>query len=120
MVHPITHRAATTAARALAVPMDLGLVFPPRDGQQRGRGIWAGHGLAAAEFEAFLPRAASANARGAAVYMRVAPPSRDKHPGLVTLARRCGAVECRGIRTTAARPDLESQFPGLDRAPSGG
>lgn len=85
MVHPLTLRAVTTAATTLAAPLDIGFVFPPRNGEERGRGFWHGRGMQLSEIEALAPRAAGANLRGAAIYMRVAPTSPDEHPGLIML-----------------------------------
>ena len=72
MTHPATTRAATGFLEALGAPIDLGLVFPPRDGEQRGRGLWYAHAVKCAPGLAkLLDRAAAANAAGAAVYARV-------------------------------------------------
>jgi len=85
MVHSLTRKAVSATLQALNAPMELGFVFPPQDGEVRGRGSWSGRGLSALEMEGLLPRAAAANARGAAIYMRVYSAAADMHPGLVLL-----------------------------------
>jgi hypothetical protein len=84
MVHPATTRAALTAVRALGVPVDLGLVFPGTDGS-RGTGRWTGKDLNRPDIARLLPRAAAANAQGAAIYIRLGPGCRTRHPGIVLL-----------------------------------
>ena len=72
MTHPATARAARLFIEALGAPIDLGLVFPPRDGEQRGRGVWYAHAVKRApDLANLLDRAAAANVAGAAVYARV-------------------------------------------------
>lgn len=85
MVHPATHRASLQALSALDTTVDVGIVFPPRATKDRGRGIWTGRDLMPAGVRALLPRAAAANAQGAAIFMRLGPSARDGHPGIVML-----------------------------------
>lgn len=85
MVHPATQRAVRTAITALGVPLDIGIVFPPKVGEERGSGQWTNRDLAHGEIIAMLPRAAAANARGGNVYMRLGPSVKDSHPGIVML-----------------------------------
>ncbi len=85
MVHPATRRVVKTAISALGVPLDIGFVFPPKPGEARGFGQWTNRDLALHEIMALLPRAASANARGGNVYMRLGPSAKDHHPGVLLL-----------------------------------
>lgn len=70
---------------AVGASVDIGFVFPPRATEDRGRGIWTGRDLMAADVGELLPRAAAANAQGAAIFMRLGPSARDGHPGIVML-----------------------------------
>jgi len=85
MVHPATSRAVRTAITALGVPLDIGFVFPPKPGDERGYGQWANRDLTATEIMDLLPRAAAANARGGNIYVRLAPSVKDGHPGIVMI-----------------------------------
>lgn len=85
MVHPATQRVVRAAIVALHAALDVGLVFPPKSGEDRGYGIWTNRDLGLEEILAMLPRAAAANFRGGNVYMRLGPSSRDGHPGIVML-----------------------------------
>jgi len=85
MVHPATRRAALTAVAALGVDVDVGVVFRPRPGEDRGRGVWQHRDLGVKDVAALLPRLAAANAAGAAVYMRLAPGLKGCHPGVILL-----------------------------------
>lgn len=73
------------AVSALGVPLDLGLVFPPKPGESKGFGKWANRDLTAKEIEAMLPAAAAANARGGNVFIRLGPGCRDCHPGIILI-----------------------------------
>lgn len=85
MLHTATTRAVSTAVRALAVPLDIGFVFPPPEGQDRGFGQWTNRNLSPGEIMAMLPKAASANSRGGNIYMRLSPSAKTAHPGVVLL-----------------------------------
>lgn len=85
MVHPATKRVVRAALTPLDAPLDLGFVFPPADGQDRGFGQWTNRDLGPAGIMGMLGRAAAANARGGNVYVRLGPSARDKHPGIVLL-----------------------------------
>jgi hypothetical protein len=85
MVHSVTTRAVSTAIRALGVPLDIGFVFPPKPGQDRGFGQWTNRDLTPAEILAMLPRAGSANFRGGNIYMRLSPIAKSAHPGIIML-----------------------------------
>lgn len=85
MVHPATQRVVRAAIVALHAALDVGLVFPPKFGEDRGYGIWTNRDLGLEEILAMLPRAAAANFRGGNVYMRLGPSSRNGHPGIVML-----------------------------------
>lgn len=94
MVHPATQRVVKATLVALDVPLDIGMVFPPKPGADRGVGIWTNRDLHADDILAILPRAASANTRGGNIFMRLGPFSRDAHPGIVMLDDlTAGAVE---------------------------
>ena len=94
MVHPATQRAVRSAINALDAPLDIGFVFPPKPGQDRGYGQWTNRDLGPSEMMALLPRAAAANARGGNIYMRLGPGVRDGHPGIVMIDDLAvGAVE---------------------------
>jgi len=85
MVHPATKRAVGAAVAALGVSLDIGFVFPPKPGEERGYGQWTNRDLTYSETMLMLPRAAAANARGGNIYMRLGPSVRDDHPGVVLL-----------------------------------
>lgn len=85
MLHLATTKAVSTAVRALAVPLDIGFVFPPPEGQDRGFGHWTNRNLSLDEIMAMLPKAASANSRGGNIYMRLSPSAKTEHPGVVLL-----------------------------------
>jgi hypothetical protein len=85
MVHPATQRAVRSAINALGVPLDIGFVFPPRPGEDRGYGQWTNLDLGPSEIMALLPRAAAANTRGGNIYMRLGPSVKDSHPGIVMI-----------------------------------
>ncbi len=85
MVHPATIRTAMTAIAALEVPVDIGFVFPPKEGEERGYGQWTNRDLSSLDVAAMLPRAAAANARGGNIYIRLGPSVREAHPGIVML-----------------------------------
>lgn len=85
MVHPATTRAVKAAIGALAVPLDIGIVFPPRPGKERGYGQWTNRDLSPTAIMAMLPRAAAANAKGGNIYMRLGPSVKAGHPGIVML-----------------------------------
>lgn len=85
MVHPATQRVAKAAIAALDTPLDIGFVFPPKSGEDRGHGLWTNRDLGRDDILAMLPRAAAANADGGNVFMRLGPSSRDAHPGIVML-----------------------------------
>lgn len=85
MVHPATQRAVRAAINALGVPLDIGIVFPPKPGAARGYGQWTNRDLAPHEIIAMLPRAAAANAGGGNIYMRLGPGVKDRHPGIVMI-----------------------------------
>ncbi len=89
MTHPATVRAATQFVEALGARVDIGLVFPPRDGEMRGRGVWYAHDVKGSrEVPPLLARAAAANMAGAAVYVRVHATDLDPkalHPGVVLI-----------------------------------
>jgi hypothetical protein len=85
MVHPATQRVVRAAIAALDVPLDIGMVFPPRHGADRGYGVWTNRDLHADEILAMVPRLASANTRGGNIFMRCGPSSRDEHPGIFML-----------------------------------
>jgi hypothetical protein len=85
MVHPATQRAVRTAIAALGVPLDIGFVFPPKPGEDRGYGQWTNQNLGPAQILAMLPQAAATNARGGNIYMRLGPRVKDSHPGIVML-----------------------------------
>ena len=85
MVHPATKRAFSAAVAALGVPLDIGFVFPPKPGEERGYGQWTNRDLTHSEAMLMLPRAAAANARGGNIYMRLGPGVKDNHPGVVLL-----------------------------------
>lgn len=94
MVHPATQRAVRTAITALGVPLDIGFVFPPKPGEDRGSGQWTNRDLTPGEVMALLPRASAANARGRNIFMRLGPGVKDSHPGIVMLDDLdSGAVE---------------------------
>ncbi|MDT3684033.1 MAG: DNA-primase RepB domain-containing protein [Pseudorhodoplanes sp.] len=84
MTHPLTVSAVTRAIEAIGTPVDLGMIFPPRPGEVRGRGYWQNRDLATSDVLALLPRACAANARGAHVYLRVRA-NTGGHPGVVLL-----------------------------------
>lgn len=83
MVHPATLRAVRAAVTTLNVRLDVGFVFPPRAGEDRGYGQWTNSDLHLDEILAMLPRAAAANARGGNVYCRLGPSAKSEHPGIV-------------------------------------
>lgn len=83
MVHPATKRAALGLVEALGCPVDLGLVWASRPGEERGRGSWAGCDLSPVDIAASLEGAAAANARGANIFVRVREAS--GHPGVLIL-----------------------------------
>ncbi|MES0810345.1 DNA-primase RepB domain-containing protein [Roseibium sp. SCPC15] len=85
MVHPATRRAVLQTRTALDTLLDIGFIFPPRETEVRGRGIWTGRNLGPADVAKLLSRAAAANARGAAIFIRLGPSARDGHPGIVML-----------------------------------
>lgn len=85
MVHPATLRTVRTAVAALNAKLDVGIVFPPRPGQDRGYGQWTNRDLSLNEIVEMLPRAAAANAKGGNVYMRLAPSAKSEHPGIIML-----------------------------------
>jgi hypothetical protein len=85
MVHPATQRAVGAAVAALGVRLDIGFVFPPKPGEERGYGQWTNRDLTYSEAMLMLPRAAAANARGGNIYMRLGPGVKDNHPGVVLL-----------------------------------
>lgn len=85
MVHPATTRAVKAAIGALGVPLDIGIVFPPRPGKERGYGQWTNRDLSPTAIMAMLPRAAAANAKGGNIYMRLGPSVKAGHPGIVML-----------------------------------
>ena len=74
-----------TTVTSIGWPVDIGLVFPPRPGEARGRGNWSGRDLAPDDVQKMLSRAAAANAAGAAIYVRLGPFAREHHPGIVLL-----------------------------------
>lgn len=92
MVHPATQRVARAAIVALNAPLDIGMVFPPKPGEDRGYGVWTNRDLGLDEILSMLPRASAANARGGAIYMRLGPSSRNAHPGIVMLDDLTGAA----------------------------
>lgn len=85
MVHPATQRVVRSAIYALGAPLDIGFVFPPKPGEDRGYGQWSNRDLGPSEVMALLPRAAAANARGGNIYMRLGPSVKDCHPGVVMI-----------------------------------
>lgn len=85
MVHPATIRTVRAAIAALGVPVEIGFVFPPKPGEERGFGQWTNRDLSAADVIDMLPRAAAANTRGANVFWRLGPHARDAHPGILML-----------------------------------
>jgi hypothetical protein len=85
MVHPATQRAVRSAINALGAPLDIGFVFSPMPGEDRGYGQWTNRDLGPSEIMALLPRAAAANARGGNIYMRLGPSVKDCHPGIVMI-----------------------------------
>lgn len=107
MVHPATTRAVKAAISALGIPLDIGFVFPPKPGMDRGYGQWTNRDLSSAAVMAMLPRAAAANARGGNIYMRLGPGVKDGHPGIVMLddARQRLADKTR-LHRGGSRPDV--------------
>ncbi len=94
MVHPATQRVVKATLLAIDAPLDIGMVFPPKPGADRGVGIWTNRDLHVDDILAMLPRVASANTHGANIFMRLGPSSRDAHPGIVMLDDlTAGAVE---------------------------
>jgi len=83
MVHPATLRAVRAAVTTLNVRLDVGFVFPPRPGEDRGYGQWTNRDLHLDEILAMLPRAAAANSRGGNVYCRLGPSAKSEHPGII-------------------------------------
>lgn len=88
-MHPASLRAASDFLTGLRASVDLGLVYPPRAGEARGRGLWYGHAIgSAAALLPLLNRAAAGNCMGAAVFVRVHVPERGDdapHPGVILL-----------------------------------
>ena len=89
MTHPATTRAATLFLQALGAPVDVGLVYPPREGETRGRGIWYACNVnGARDIAPLLNRAAAGNAAGAAVFVRLHSLGDDPttpHAGIVLI-----------------------------------
>lgn len=85
MVHPATQRVVKATLVSLDVPLDIGMVYPPKPRADRSVGIWTNRDLHDDDILAILPRAAAANMRGGNIFMRLGPISRDAHPGIVML-----------------------------------
>jgi hypothetical protein len=113
-MHHATRRAATEFVEALSARVDIGVVFPPRDGEPRGRGVWYANAISGARgVIPCLGRAAAANAAGAAVYVRLHCDAKDRaapHPGVVLVddlsakgveeLRRAGLMPCAIVETS--------------------
>lgn len=82
-MHPASRRAASEFFRALQAPLDIGLVYPPRPGEIRGRGRWYGENIRdLSELLKLLDRAAAANCAGAAVFIRLHALGREDNNSL--------------------------------------
>ena len=84
MAHPATLRAVRASIEALGVPLDIGAVFP-KEGEERGYGIWQNRDLEPGEIHSLIPRLAAQNVRGGNIFMRLGPMASKAHPGLVLL-----------------------------------
>lgn len=85
-MHPATLRAAKTSVTALgAVTLDVGAVFPPRSGQERGYGLWQNRDLNVDDIMSLLPTLAAQNSRGGNIFVRLGPSATTTHPGLAMI-----------------------------------
>lgn len=127
MVHPATQRAVGAAVAALGVPLDIGFVFPPKPGEERGYGQWTNRDLTYSEVISLLPRAAAANARGGNIYMRLGPGVKESHPGVVLLddldrdalhrISRDGLEPCLVVETSSANFQAWIRLTGAGQVP---
>ncbi len=85
MAHPATLRAVRASIEALGAPLDIGAVFSPKEGEERGYGIWQNRDLEPDEILSLIPRLAAQNVRGGNIFMRLGPGASKAHPGLVLL-----------------------------------